>query len=88
MKTIEQDLNIIDFIRHPSILNDQSMSLSQIVFLKSVYGLPLTAAEFEIYRAGTGREKRICLWGTARSDAFGRSQRRKDWQARGENCNI
>lgn len=56
MKTIEQNLNIIDFIRHPLILNDQTMSPSQIAFLKSTYGLPLDDVELEIYRRGTGRE--------------------------------
>src|SRR6202171_3821148 len=54
---IEQGLNIIEFIQHPLILNDQSMSPSQIAFLKSAYGLPLTDMELEIYCRGTGREK-------------------------------
>ena len=56
MKMITQALNIIDFIRHPSILNDQTMSLSQTAFLKSAYGLALNEVEMEIYRRGTGRE--------------------------------
>src|SRR6266700_7176007 len=53
---IEQALNIIDFIRHPSIVNDQAMSLAQIAFLKSAYGLPLTDMELGIYCRGTGRQ--------------------------------
>jgi hypothetical protein len=48
--------NIIDFIRHPGLLNDQSHSETQIAILKSVYGLPLTETELEIYRQATGRE--------------------------------
>src|ERR1700680_2533022 len=54
---IRQGLNIIEFIQHPLILNDHSMSLAQIAFLKSAYGLPLTDIELEIYTRGTGREK-------------------------------
>jgi len=56
MSIIERSLTIIDFIQHPQILNDQTMSASQIAFLKSCYGLPLTEAELEIYCRGTGRE--------------------------------
>jgi hypothetical protein len=55
-KTIEQGMNIIDFIRHPLILNDQSMSPAQSAFLKVTYGLPLDDVELEIYCHGTGRE--------------------------------
>ena len=55
-KQIKKNLNIIDFIRHPLILNDQTMSPSQIVFLKSVYGLPLDDVELEIFCRGTGRD--------------------------------
>jgi len=58
MKTIK-DVTIIDFIKHPQILNEQTMSPSQGAFLKSCYGLPLTEAELEIYRRGTGRETYI-----------------------------
>src|SRR6202790_5289480 len=54
---IEKGLNIIEFIQHPLILNDHSMSLAQIAFLKSAYGLPLTDMELEMYCRGTGREK-------------------------------
>jgi hypothetical protein len=59
MRIIKRGLTIIDFIQHPQILNDQTMSPSQIAFLKSVYGLPLTDEEFQIYRRGTGREKYV-----------------------------
>jgi hypothetical protein len=56
MKIISQRLNIIDFIRHPQILNDQTMSVAQCAFLKVTYGLPLSDAELEKFRRGTGRE--------------------------------
>jgi hypothetical protein len=56
MKIIWKRLNIIDFIRHPQILNDQTMSLGQTAFLKVAYGLPLSDAELEMFRRGTGRE--------------------------------
>ena len=54
--TKEIELNIIDFIRHPDLLNDQSLSETQITVLKVIYGQPLTDRELEIYRRGTGRE--------------------------------
>ena len=50
-------LNIIEFIRHPDALNEQRFSETQLVIVKSLYGLPLTERELEIYRRGTGREK-------------------------------
>jgi hypothetical protein len=56
MKIISQRLNIIDFICHPQILNDQTMSVGQSAFLKSAYGLQLSDAELEMFRRGTGRE--------------------------------
>jgi hypothetical protein len=56
MKIVSQRLNTMDFIRHPQILNDQTMSPSQSAFLKSTYGLPLNDVELEIFRRGTGRE--------------------------------
>ena len=56
MKIIKRGLTIIDFIQHPQILNDQTLSPSQTAFLKSIYGLPLDDVELEIYRRGTGRE--------------------------------
>jgi hypothetical protein len=52
----ERPLNIVQFIRDPDLLNDQSHSDAQLACLKSIYGLPLTAKEMEIYRRGTGRE--------------------------------
>jgi phage terminase large subunit-like protein len=54
--TKEIELNIIDFIRHPGLLNDQSLSETQITVLRVIYGQPLTDSELEIYRRGTGRE--------------------------------
>jgi hypothetical protein len=53
----ELPLNIVDFIRHPDVLNDQSHSDAQLACLKSIYGLALSPGEMEIYRRGTGREK-------------------------------
>ncbi len=56
MKTIEKPLNIIEFIRHPLVLNDQTMSSGQSAFLKTFYGLELSEPEMEIYCRGTGRQ--------------------------------
>jgi hypothetical protein len=53
---LEQSLTIIEFIRHPKLLNDQSNSLAQDTIVKSTYGLELSDTELEIYRRGTGRE--------------------------------
>jgi hypothetical protein len=52
----ELPLNIVDFIRHPDVLNDQSHSDAQLACLKSIYGCALSPREMEIYRRGTGRE--------------------------------
>jgi hypothetical protein len=46
----ERRLNIVEFIRHPDVLNDQSHSDAQLTFLKSIYGLALSPKEMEIYR--------------------------------------
>jgi hypothetical protein len=48
-------LNIIDFIRRADMLNDQTLSETQIVCLKSIYGTSLNDREREIYFRGTGR---------------------------------
>lgn len=56
MKIIKQGLTIIDFIRHPLLLNDQTTSPSQLAFLKAFYGLDLSDREREICCRGTGRE--------------------------------
>jgi hypothetical protein len=48
-------VNIVDFIRRRDLLNDQTLSETQIACLKSVYGLPLNEREREIYSRGTGR---------------------------------
>jgi hypothetical protein len=53
----ELPLNIIEFIHHPDLLNDQLHSEVQLVCLKSLYGLPLSQTELEIYRNGTGRQE-------------------------------
>ncbi len=52
----ELHLNIVEFIRHPELLNDQCHSDVQLLSLKSTYGLPLSQTELEIYQRGTGRE--------------------------------
>ena len=52
---ISQPLNIIEFITHLGLLNDQSLSVAQQAFLKSTYGLPLNSEEQEIYQRATGR---------------------------------
>jgi hypothetical protein len=53
----ELPLNIVEFIRHPDLLNDRSHSEAQLAILKSIYGLPLSPSELEIYRKGTGRQE-------------------------------
>src|SRR3984893_1440706 len=52
---MSQPLNIIEFIMHPELLNDQSLSVAQQAFLKATYGLPLNSEEREIYQRATGR---------------------------------
>ena len=52
----ELPLNIVEFIRHQDVLNDQSHSVAQLACLKSIYGLALSPREMEIYCRGTGRE--------------------------------
>lgn len=51
-----EELNIVEFIQHPLVLNDQSLSEAQITIVKSFYGLPLADTELEIYHRGTGRD--------------------------------
>lgn len=48
-------LDIIQFIEHPDLLNDKSLSDMQRMILKSIYGLDLTPNELELYYACTGR---------------------------------
>ena len=48
-------LNIEDFVRRSDLLNDQTLSETQMVVLKSIYGRPLNDHEREIYCRGTGR---------------------------------
>jgi len=52
----ELPLNIIDFIRHPDVLNDQSLSKFQLACHKTLYGLPLDDTELEIHQRCTGRD--------------------------------
>ena len=54
-----QSLNIIDFITHPEVLNDQSLSVAQQAFLKATYGLALNSEELEIYQRATGRSEMV-----------------------------
>jgi len=49
-------LNIIEFIRHPDLINDQSLSMAQTTCLKATYGLPLQPEELELYKRGAGRQ--------------------------------
>jgi hypothetical protein len=51
-----QKLNIIEFIQHRDVLNDQSLSEAQTTILKSIYGRPLTDKELDLYRRATGRD--------------------------------
>src|ERR1700730_7864549 len=54
---MSQPLNIIEFIMHPALLNDQSQSVAQQAFLKATYGLPLNSEEQVIYQRATGRSE-------------------------------
>jgi hypothetical protein len=56
---IIKSLNIIEFITHPELLNDQSLSVAQQAFLKSIYGLVLNSEELEIYQQATGRSENV-----------------------------
>lgn len=47
-------MNIIEFIRHPDFLDDQTLSTAQIMALKSIYGLPLTSEEQLVFLKTTG----------------------------------
>jgi hypothetical protein len=48
-------LNIVEFVRHREVLNDQCHSETQVAILKSLYGLHLNPSELAIYREHTGR---------------------------------
>lgn len=52
----EISLNIIEFIHHPEILNDQSLSVAQETCLKVLFGRPLNERELEVYRRASGRD--------------------------------
>ena len=47
-------MNVLEFIRHPDFINDQTLSPPQEVILKAIYGLPLTSQELEIFLQLTG----------------------------------
>jgi hypothetical protein len=47
--------DIVEFIEHPDLLNDKSLSDTQKVVLRSIYGLFLTQTELDIYYACTCR---------------------------------
>jgi hypothetical protein len=51
----ELSLDIIQFICHSEVLNDQCHSDLQVACLKSIYGLPLNPVELAIYQECTGR---------------------------------
>jgi hypothetical protein len=53
MKSIP--LNIEDFVQRSDVLNEKTLSETQMVVLKSIYGRPLNDREREIYYRGTGR---------------------------------
>lgn len=52
-----QPLNILEFIAHPELLSEQTLSVAQQAFLKSIYGLVLNSEEREIYQRATGRSE-------------------------------
>src|SRR5579863_4615933 len=52
-----QQLNIIEFIQHPDLLNDQTLSVAQKTILKATYGLPLNSEELDTYQRATGRSE-------------------------------
>jgi hypothetical protein len=54
-----QPLTILDFVAHPKVLNDQTLSVAQKTFLKATYGLSLTSEELEIYQRATGRSEYV-----------------------------
>lgn len=56
---IPPNINIVDFVQHPDLLNDQTLSKAQMAALKTIYGLPLDEVEREVYQRATGREECI-----------------------------
>src|ERR1700682_975961 len=54
---ISQQLNIIEFITHPELLNGQSLSVAQRAVLKSIYGLACNSERLKIYQRATGRSE-------------------------------
>lgn len=42
-------MNIIEFIEDPNLINDKTLSPAQKMTLKTIYGLPLTDNEFDIF---------------------------------------
>ena len=72
----ELPLNIIDFIRHPDVLNDQSLSKFQLACHKTLYGLPLDETELEIHQRCTGRDVYVPREYTEMSYLGGRRSRK------------
>jgi phage terminase large subunit-like protein len=56
---LTQALNILEFITHPELLNDQTLSVAQQTFLKVTYGLPLNSEERAIFQRATGRTEYV-----------------------------
>ena len=52
---IKLSVNMVEFVRHPDLLNDTCHSDMQMVLFKSTYGLPLSPDELQIHQRGTGR---------------------------------
>ena len=60
-------MNIIEFIKDPDLVNDQTNSVAQDMALKTIYGLDLNDEELPIYRQTTGLDE-YCIgkeWGEA-----------------------
>jgi hypothetical protein len=47
-------VNIIQFVEDPRLLNDRSLSPAQRAGLKAIYGLPLSAAELDLFKQMSG----------------------------------
>jgi len=59
----DRPLDILEFITHPQLLNDQTLSEAQRTCLKVIYGLPLDAQghEVEVYERATGRSGYVAI---------------------------
>jgi hypothetical protein len=54
MKLKRREITIVDFVTDPQLLN-LSISEPQETLLRTIYGLPLSSHQLEIYRVCTGR---------------------------------